>query len=880
MKNRIKEELLSIVNKINTRYSAIQSLSNDELRDMVVQIETQIANTNDKQEVLEHFLPEVFAIVKETAHRLTKGDIIVSANSYDEFLAENFDFVRIEGEKAIYRNRWAAGGQLMTWSMVHYDEQLMGGILLHRGYAVEMATGEGKTLVATLPVFLNALSHKGVHIMTVNDYLSKRDFEITRPIYMLYGLTADCIEYYSRFDRRRKSAYNADITFGTNSSFTFDYLYDHLEVTPDACVQKDHYYAIIDELDSILIDDADEPHIVGGGNRYDTSVLYKENIQLIRELIEDDTLYEVDLLRRTAKFTDKGKKWLEDKSGVSNLYKVQRTYEIEEFDNLQDEEKKNISNRLNLQNAFLQLLLALTIYERDVDYIVDGDKVKIIDPHTGRVKESNRWEYGLHTAMEVKEGVKPQLDSDSMAVISLKNYFKLYDRICGMSGTIMPVQDELSDIYGLKCASLPTHKPCIREDQPLQVFRTSEEKDLEIIKCIIDNYQKGRPTLVGSISVKRSEKIAELLAEKGINFNKLDAKTTKEEAFLVAKAGIGNTITVSTSIAGRGTDIKPSQDALDHGGLLVVGTDLFDSVRVDRQLRGRTGRQGNPGSSVFYASLDDFILKNLADDDREVLSRLAENKNNGNVNCPEIRLFFEKAQSNREDYFRQMRKETARKDDIIAPHRFRFYNQRNNVLVDAAVSEAIISDAITNSSHTHEDISEHLHMLYQKTKELVIRSTWNNSNRNRTIIPFTDNMHTFAITFDVQQIQSSFEYFCSEYKRQIVLQVYDKLWKRFVLHVMGNLDKKEIEMLEEKYNNMMQEIYAILLSRVINATIPFDGRTTVIKDVRDEEAGSSYTRKKPIQLKPDDLCPCGSNKKYCECHGKDIHSNIRKKRRR
>ena len=448
MKNNIKEDLLSIVKNINVHFSSIQSLSNDELRDKIAKIETLIANSNDKQEALDHFLPEVYAIVKETAHRLTMGDIIVSANPNDEYLSEFYDFVKIDSGKAVYRNKWSAGGQLMTWGMVHYDEQLMGGILLHYGYAVEMATGEGKTLVATLPVFLNALSHKGVHIMTVNDYLSKRDFEITRPIYMLYGLTADCIEYYSRFDRRRKSAYDADITFGTNSSFTFDYLKDHLEITPKACVQKDHYYAIIDELDSILIDDADEPHIVGGGNRYDSSELYKENIQLIRELIEDVTLYEVDLLRRTASFTDKGKKWLEDKSGISNLYEIQRTYEIEEYDNLQDEEKKNISNRLNLQNAFIQLLLALTVYERDVDYIVEGEKVKIIDPHTGRVKETSRWEYGLHTAMEVKEGVKPQLDSDGMAVISLKNYFKLYDRICGMSGTIMPVEDELSEISG------------------------------------------------------------------------------------------------------------------------------------------------------------------------------------------------------------------------------------------------------------------------------------------------------------------------------------------------------------------------------------------------------------------------------------------------
>ena len=697
---------------------------------------------------------------------------------------------------------------------------------------------------------------------------------------MLYGLTADCIELYSRDEKRRKSAYDADITFGTNSSFTFDYLFDHLEVIPEKCVQKEHNYAIIDELDSILIDDADDPHIVGGGNYYDNSKVYKNNIQLIKELIEDEQLYEVDRLTGHALFTDKGKKWLEKRTGIGNLYEIQRTYEIEGFDDFQEDEKSNILNRLNLQNALLQLLLALTLYERDVDYIVDGGKVKIIDQHTGRVRENSRWEYGLHTAIEVKEGVEPKMDFDSMAVISLKNYFKLYKRICGMSGTIMPVEDELSEIYNLSCASLPTHKPCIREDQPLQIYRTSKEKDAAIVKCITENHHKGRPTLVGSISVKRSEAIAELLSEHGLKFNQLNAKTSKGEALLVAEAGLGNTITVSTSIAGRGTDIKPSQDALANGGLVVIGTDLFESVRVDKQLKGRTGRQGNPGTSVFFVSLEDFILRNLDTEDRNKLTSLVANRKDDNLNIPEIRSFFDKAQSNREFYFRKKRKETARKDDIVAPHRLKFYNQRNSVLFDAKVSDSIISDVINDSSHTQEEVNEHLNELYQKTKELIIRSKWNNINRQKTYVPFVDNFHTFAILLDVHQIQSSFEYFCNEYKRQIILQIYDKLWKRFVLDMMGNLDKKEIEMLDDKYNNMMQEIKSILVSRIMNATIPYDGRKIINDGEREGNENSFIQRKEKEAIKPDDLCPCGSNKKYCECHGKNIHSIIKKRRRR
>lgn len=883
--NNVLDTYQDLVCSINIEYSILHSLSNDELREKLCQIEMAINYDEDKQKALDKYLVPVFAIVKETARRFSEGNIVVTANSYDVKLADMYDFVEIIGDKAIYKNHWDVMGVPTTWKMVHYDEQLLGGILLHYGFATEMATGEGKTLVATLPVFLNALSHEGVHLMTVNDYLSKRDFETTRPIYMFYGLTADCIEKYTRHkDRRHKEAYKLDIVFGTNSSFTFDYLWDHIAITPQECVQTSHNYAIIDELDSILIDDADEPHIVGGGNYYNNGKIYRENYPLVKEMLEkenSEVLFTHNKLTKFAEFTKEGKEWLSDKKGMPDLYRIERTYELVDFDELAREKQDEVREKLYLQNVFLQLLLALTVYERDVDYLVDGGKVKIIDPHTGRVKESNRWEYGLHTAMEVKENVEVQNDFDGMAVISLKNYFKLYKKIAGMSGTIMPVEDELKEIYTLKCASLPTHKPLIRQDNPLRIFKNTEDKDNAIIKAIIDNHNSGRPTLVGSITVKRSEEICSKLNEHGIEYNKLDAKTIKDEAFTISKAGLGSTITVSTSVAGRGTDIKPSADAIDAGGLLVIGTDLFESVRVDRQLKGRAGRQGDPGSSVFFVSLEDQILKNLEQDDLRSLKEYSSLLPEGEIFDEEIRYFFEKAQANREKYFETCRKETARKDDIIAPQRKKFYEQRNAVLFSAEVANSIVSEIISQSDTTSESVDDHLLALYLKTKELVIRSTRNNPNRTSVFVPFSDKLHPFAVLLDVALTIASYDYFCKEFKRQIILQIYDKRWKRFVLHMMDNLDKKEIEMLDGKYLKMMDEINSIILSRLQNSSIPFEVKNEFIQQEQTSTCKPCrQLRTRTSIIKEDATCPCGSGKKYCECHGSNIHSNNRIRIRR
>jgi len=881
--SKVLDKYRKLVNSINVEYKTLCRLSNDDLRTRLSQIAIEINDSENKDDALDEHLVSVFAIVKETARRFTEGNIIVWANDYDIFLSETYDFVTIENGKAIYKKRWDAGGVPFEWNMVHYDEQLLGGILLHNGYAIEMLTGEGKTLVATLPVMLNALARNGVHMMTVNSYLSKRDFELTRPIYMFYGLTADCIEYYPNGNVRRKKAYEADITFGTNSSFTFDYLYDHLAMDPSECVQQKHTYAIIDELDSILIDDAGTPHIVGGGNYYNHGKYYEENLPIVKEFLKVESvlpLYKSDAQRKKAEFTKEGKSWLASKKQIPDLFSVAKTYEIDNFDELTQSEKDELLKKIFVQNILYQLLVAFTIYEKDIDYVVDNGKIKIIDKNTGRIKESNRWEHGLHTAIEVKEGVEVQNDFDGMAVISLKNYFKLYNKVAGMSGTIMAVKDELKFVYGLECEALPTHEPMIRTDMPLRVYRTEERKEKAIISLIKDNQRVGRPTLVGCVNMKRSESIAQLLENENIPFNRLDAKTIKEEAITIAKAGIGDTITVATSVAGRGTDIKPSPDALVNGGLMVIGTDLFDSVRIDNQLKGRTGRQGNPGSSVFFASLEDSILKYLSNKEQVQLEALVKSNQDDEINDNKVLALFAKAQSNRESLSFQSRENTARKDDVVAPRRLKFYNQRNDLLFNPECAVQLVEKIAKGNNVAIDSIDNHLNELYQKTIELLRRSLRNNPFATHTLVPFSNNRHSFAIHLNIHAVIENPKNFEREFKRQVLLQVSDKEWKDFVIYMMGDLDSHEIDLLDQKYDRMMNEINAIVLSRLTYSTIIFNVKSQEEEPFERHDKHSSKTVTYHSVIAPDDPCPCGSLKKYRECHGRGIHGNTIVRRRR
>lgn len=877
----IKNDTVRYVTQINKRLEELNKFSNDELRNLVEKIKADLALAPNQNTALENALVEVYAIVKETARRFSKGKIVVTANSHDKFLADKYDFVIIEDSKAVYNNHWIVEGKPYTWNMVHYEEQLLAGIYLHLGKAVEMATGEGKTLVATLPLFLNALTHQGVHIMTTNDYLSKRDYQITRPLYMLYGLSVDCIEFYTRHEFGRKAAYDSDITFGANSSFVFDYLFDHLAIDPKECLQRTPNYAIIDEVDSILIDEAETPHIVSGGMLYNDGKIYNEYLPIVKDLvsINNGEFYASDKLNHIATFSIEGKDWLSKKLNNDRLYQVNKSYEIDDFESLTIDKRNQILQNIRVQNVLQQLLNALVIYEKDIDYVVTDNKIKIIDQNTGRIKNNSRWEHGLHTAIEVKENVPIQSDSDGMAVITLKNYFKIYNKIAGMSGTVQPIKDELLDVYGLKTSIIPSHLPIIREDIPLQIYKSKESKDREILSNVLSNWQIGRPTLIGTLSLKRADEIEKLFRESGMKFNRLDARTTRDEADTVAKAGIGNTITLSTSVAGRGTDIKPSYDAIQQGGLCVIGADLFGSTRTDLQLRGRSGRQGNPGSSIFYASLEDDIIGYLSDDERAELYSIASKIEGDDISIKCIRDYFILAQTRRENILRNRRIETSRKDDTIAPYRAKFYDHRNRALFDSDFACKQVDDILTISDKTYIAKSEcNLSLLYTSTKEIVRRSRRNNPSRKNIFIPFSVNQCPFVIKVDVELLLTSEEYFKKEFKRQILLQVYDRFWKDFVIYVMQNLDSTEIKALPQRYMNMINAINSMVCGRILEAVTTF--KVELIEGNKFEEhtlpTEITRTRNKPHHLKSSDLCPCGSGKRYSNCHGTQC---IRRRRR-
>ena len=880
-----KEELLKRVDSINKKYTVYKNFSPDEIRRILRNIEKAISSSEDAESCLDNYLEDVFAIVKATAYLFSKGSIEVEANDNDFLLADTSDFVQIKEGKAIYLNKWEAGGEKFTWKMVHYDEQLLGGIYLHHGYAVEMATGEGKTLVATLPVMLNALTHNGVHLMTVNDYLSKRDFEITRPLYMFHGLSVGCIELYGTHSSRRKLAYKSDITFGTNSEFAFDYLYDHMSMSPDDIVQSGHNFAIVDELDSVMIDNADEPHIVSGGQTYNVGQTYKEYKPIFEELYTSECNFEmfvVDKLNNTAYYTDKGKQWIADNIGISDLYSLTKKYQLADYKSLSIEKQQEINRKLHIQNVFCQLLSAYTLYEKDVHYIVEMGSVIIVDQHTGRTKESSRWNYGLHTAIEVKENVATKPDSDGMAVISLKNYFRLYNKCSGMSGTIMTVSDELEQVYGLHSVSIPTHAPLIRTDLSLKVYKTKVSKDKAIVKEIQSLKEKKRPILVGSISIMRSHELSTLLNNESISHIALDAKSEEKEASVISQAGIEGSITLSTSMAGRGTDIKLSTQSKELGGLAVIGTDLFESSRVDKQLKGRAGRQGDPGSSQFFCSLDDFIVGNLSKDDKKALFEESSRIENDDISTPKIISYMLKAQENREKYYYKQRQKTALKDDIIAPHRKKFYEERNSVLKNSQVANSLITSLVNN--HTSEaDIIVSLRKLYNHAIALVSVSQSNNKVRTMISIPFSDRSDLYSVTFEISNLLKSFEYFCEEYKRQVILQAYDKYWKRFVVYMMADLDETEIASLEKEYSEMKHEIDCIIMSRMMNATIPVGdvGEITYIDTT--QEANDNNTPRIANSNKcimSNELCPCGSGKSFGECHGQNTHQTIFRKRRR
>ncbi|MCM1482937.1 MAG: preprotein translocase subunit SecA, partial [Muribaculaceae bacterium] len=655
------------------------------------------------EDKLNEHLPTVFAALRETAARFAASPTVeVTATQLDRDLAaQGKDFVEIDGDKAIYHNHWTAGGNEITWDMVHYDVQLIGGVVLHQGKIAEMATGEGKTLVATLPVFLRSLSGRGVHVVTVNDYLSKRDSEWMGPLYMFHGSTVDCIDKHDPNTPQRRAAYNCDITFGTNNEFGFDYLRDNMAMTPGDMVQRKHYYAIVDEVDSVLIDDARTPLIISGPvPRGDDQLFndYKANVEkvvnaqrrLVNQLLSDaktklqsddkevrkegalllfraykglpknsalirflsqegmknilleteayylqdnsrempkatEPLYFViDEKNRSVELTDKGIDELTGSSTDPGFFVLPDiAAQLSETETIADPAERNLRKDQLMQDyavkaervhTVVQLLKAYTLFEKDVEYVIDDNKIKIVDEQTGRIMEGRRYSDGLHQAIEAKEGVKVEAATQTFATITLQNYFRMYHKLAGMTGTAETEAGEFWDIYKLDVVTIPTNKPVARIDMEDRVYKTKKEKYAAVIDEIKSLVEKGRPVLVGTTSVEISELLSRMLQMQHIPHNVLNAKLHQREAEIVALAGKAGTVTIATNMAGRGTDIKLPDGVKDAGGLAIIGTERHESRRVDRQLRGRSGRQGDPGSSVFYVSFEDQLMRLFATD--------------------------------------------------------------------------------------------------------------------------------------------------------------------------------------------------------------------------------------------------------------------------
>ena len=695
---RLRQHMIDVEAPFENRIAEIKAKLDE---DLPISEKVKLAEESDKlvkdeddaiEKALDEILPEAFAIVKSTARRFTENETItVTANDFDRELSLDKDFVHIEGDKAIYQNHWMAGGNDVKWSMVHYDVQIVGGIALHQGKIAEMATGEGKTLVATLPVFLNALAGKGVHMVTVNDYLSKRDSEWMGPIYMFHGLSVDCIDKHQPNSKERKKAYDCDITFGTNNEFGFDYLRDNMATSEADLVQRKHHYAIVDEVDSVLIDDARTPLIISGpvaraqddeqymefrpfveklyqaqralvnqtlneakkkmaeGDEAEGGKLlyraykglpkYQPLIKYLSEpgvkvvmqktenyyiqdnekempVITDPLYFVISEIQHSINLTDKGQELLAQSVGNEDFFILpdvgSKTAEIEHSD-LSPAEKQakkdalmeDFSLKSERVHTVNQLLKAYAMFEKDVDYVVmteanGAKKVKIVDESTGRIMEGRRWSDGLHQAVEAKENVKVEAATQTFATITLQNYFRMYHKLAGMTGTAETEAGEFWSIYKLDVMVIPTNRPVLREDLPDVVYKTKKAKYAAVIDKIDELSKAGRPVLVGTTDVETSELLSRMLKMRGIKHNVLNAKEHAREAEIVAQAGMRSTVTIATNMAGRGTDIKLSDEVKAAGGLAIIGTERHDSRRVDRQLRGRAGRQGDPGSSIFY----------------------------------------------------------------------------------------------------------------------------------------------------------------------------------------------------------------------------------------------------------------------------------------
>jgi len=865
------------------------------------------------EEVLKGILPRVFALVKETARRFKENEIIkVTANDFDRSLAARKDFVEIKGDKAIYHNSWMAGGNKIVWDMVHYDVQLIGGIVLHEGKIAEMATGEGKTLVATLPVFLNALAGRGVHLVTVNDYLAKRDSEWMGPIYEFHGLSVDCIDRYQPNSVERRNAYNCDITFGTNNEFGFDYLRDNMAINPDDLVQRKHHYAIVDEVDSVLIDDARTPLIISGptetsdtqyfdnlkpkvlslvnvqrklvtqilseakkeiaagntekggmlllrvhkglpknkalikflseeGNKtllQKTESFYMQNNSKEMHKVTDDLYFIIDEKQNTVELTDKGLDLVsttsEDASffvlpdvgaQIAELEKSNKSYEkkLAEKDRiLQDYAVKS-----ELVHTMNQLFKAYTLFEKDIEYVVIDNKVKIVDEQTGRIMEGRRYSDGLHQAIEAKEDVKVEAATQTFATITLQNYFRMYHKLAGMTGTAETEAGELWDIYKLDVVVIPTNVPIIRDDREDLVYKTKREKFNAVIDEIIRLQKEGRPSLVGTTSVEISELLNKMLSMKGIKHNVLNAKLHQREAEIVAQAGKTGQVTIATNMAGRGTDIKLTPEVKKAGGLAIIGTERHESRRVDRQLRGRAGRQGDPGSSQFFVALEDDLMRLFGTERIAGLMDRMGLKEGEVIQHSLITKSIERAQKKVEENNFGIRKRLLEYDDVMNAQREVIYKKRRHALFGERLSVDIanmiydVSENLTDLYHSTgdfenfssellrtfsveppfiekefikleaRDIIQKINQLvletYQRKEESISKQAYpviNDVYKRQShiyeniVVPVTDGVKTYQVITNLEKaVKTEGRELVKSYEKTVILATIDDAWK-------------------------------------------------------------------------------------------------------
>ena len=1092
--NRDMKLIQPIVEKVKAAYPEIQKLSNDELRaktkelqqyvqdsakeqkQQIAELKAKIENTPideredifnqiDKlekevldlyEQALNEVLPTAFSIMKDTARRFAENeDTIVTATDFDRELASNpaNDFITIDGDKAIYHNEWTAGGNKLKWNMVHYDVQLFGGIALHQGKIAEMATGEGKTLVATLPVFLNALTGNGVHMVTVNDYLAKRDSEWMGPLYMFNGLSVDCIDKHQPNSEARRKAYQADITFGTNNEFGFDYLRDNMALNPSDLVQRKHNFAIVDEVDSVLIDDARTPLIISGpipkgddqmfeeyqplverlyevqrkqatellaeakqkitaGQEKNDKQLLEEgflalyrsykalpkNKPLIKYLSEDgikagmlsteeyymannnrempkaiEPLYfVVDEKLNSADLTDKGTAWLAKQIGREDLFVLpditSQLSDLESQKNLSDQEKIDKKDELMSHygvqservHTLQQLLKAYTMFNKDDEYVVMDGEVKIVDEQTGRIMEGRRWSDGLHQAIEAKEHVKVEAATQTFATITLQNYFRMYHKLAGMTGTASTEAGEFWDIYKLDVVEIPTNRPIARHDLDDRVYKTAREKYAAVIDEIETMRNAGRPVLVGTTSVEISELLSKMLKMRRIPHNVLNAKLHQREAQIVAEAGRSENglgaVTIATNMAGRGTDIKLTDEVKAAGGLAIIGTERHESRRVDRQLRGRAGRQGDPGSSVFYVSLEDKLMRLFASERiAKVMDRLGF-EDGERIESPMISKSIERAQKKVEENNFGIRKHLLEYDDVMNKQRTVIYEKRRHALMGERIGMDItnvIWDRVVNiiekndyagakeefmkilamempfteeefDSNTKAELEERafqdaMASFKRHTDRIqadaypVIKKVQEEQGAmyERILVPITDGRNLYQIPANLKEAyDSEAASVVTDFEKTVMLRIIDDSWKENLRqldelrHSVQNASYEQKDPLlifklesVKLWDNMIDDMNNRISSVLMRCQIPvvqevqeaapeqhaqryheqkedLEARAqqaAAHQDTREDADQANHTPYVAERMpRPNDPCPCGSGKKFKNCHGKDI----------